>query len=78
MSVEVITTDTQKKKASAAHMRATAKYEAANYDRANIRFPKGTRERIRAHGYTVNGFAVKMVLDGLKKLDGQTDDDTTT
>ena len=57
----------EKKKASAAHMRATAKWEAENYDKALIRFPKGTKERISALGATVNGYVVRATLEQLCK-----------
>jgi len=66
-----------KKKASAAHMRATAKYESKAYDKALIRFPRGTQERIRATGKSVNGFTVKAVLDLLDILERRHDDTTT-
>ena len=54
-------------KVSAAQARATAKWEKNNYDRSLIRFPKGTQERIKATGETINGFVnrlVKAELDG--------------
>ena len=37
----------EKKKASEAHMRATAKWEKENYDKVLVRFPKGTKEKIQ-------------------------------
>jgi hypothetical protein len=55
-------------KVSAAQARATAKWEAANYDRVLIRFPKGTKELIQATGETVNGFTVKAVLEKLQSI----------
>ena len=54
-------------KVSAAQARATAKWEKNNYDRSLIRFPKGTQERIKATGESINGFVnrlVKAALDG--------------
>lgn len=54
-----------KAKASPAHMRATAKWEAANYDKVLIRFPRGTKDRIHATGQSVNGFTVATVLRAL-------------
>ena len=60
----------EKKKATEAHMRATAKYEKENYDKVLIRFPKGTKERIKNIGESVNGFTVKAVLDKLEQLEG--------
>lgn len=56
-------------KASEAQMRATAKWEAANYDKVLIRFPKGTKDRITATGSSVNGFTVSVVLEKLSKLE---------
>lgn len=60
---------TTKTKVSTAHMRATAKWEANNYDKVLIRFPKGTKDRIRAIGETVNGFTVSVVLERLDHLE---------
>ena len=59
----------EKKKASEAHMRATAKYEKENYDKVLIRFPKGTKDRIKDLGESVNGFTVKAVLEKLEQLE---------
>lgn len=58
-----------KRKASAAKMRATAKWEAANYDKVLIRFPRGTKDRIQATGDTVNGFVVRAVLAALAEIE---------
>lgn len=58
-------------KVSAAQARATAKWEKNNYDRSLIRFPKGTQERIKATGETINGFVnrlVKAELDGAQPV----------
>ncbi len=59
----------EKRKVSEAQKRATAKYEAANYDKVLIRFPKGTKERIAATGDTLNGYVVRAVLDKLDNLE---------
>ena len=59
-----------KRKATQAHMRATAKWEAANYDKVLIRFPRGTKDRITATGESVNGFTVAAVLDKLEWMEG--------
>ena len=53
------------KKASAAHMKATAKWEKSNYDKVLIRFPRGTKDRIAATGRTINGYIVETVLQRL-------------
>lgn len=58
-----------KRKASAAKMKATAKWEAANYDKVLIRFPRGTKERITATGESVNGFTVAAVLSKLEWME---------
>ena len=57
----------EKKKASEARMRATAKWESKVYDKALIRFPIGTKERITALGHTLNGYTVKAVLEALER-----------
>lgn len=58
----------EKKKASEAHMRATAKWEKENYDKVLVRFPKGTKEKITATGAkSVNGFIVEAVQEKLNK-----------
>lgn len=38
-----------------------------NYDRVSITLPKGTKERIKAKGETVNGYIVRVVLDDLER-----------
>ena len=56
----------EKRKASEAHMRATAKWEKENYDKVLVRFPKGTKDRINATGAkSVNGFIVNAVQEKL-------------
>ena len=39
------------------------------WDTVSCRLPKGTRERIAKHGFTVNGFINTVVLDKLKELE---------
>lgn len=48
-----------------ARNRATAKYTAAHYDTGNYKLPKGTKERIKAQGSTVNGYINRSVLFAL-------------
>ena len=56
------------KKKTAAQMRATVKWEAANYDKFLARFPKGTKDRIIASGAkSINGYIVECVLNDLEK-----------
>ena len=40
------------------------------YDRVSVTLPKGTTERIKATGNSVNGYIKDVVLADLKKLDG--------
>lgn len=56
---------TEKRKATAAHMKATAKYEQKAYDKILLRLPKGTKERIQAVSDSVNGYVVGSVLNSL-------------
>lgn len=57
----------EKKKASAAHIRATAKWERENYDKVLVRFPKGTKEKIiNSDAKSVNSFIVDAVHEKLK------------
>ena len=57
----------EKKKASEAHMRATAKWEKENYDKVLVRFPKGTKEKIAGTGNSLNGFIVSAVNEKLER-----------
>ena len=57
--------ETPKRKASPARMAANERWENKAYDKALIRFPKGTRERIKATGQSVNGYVVRVVLASL-------------
>lgn len=57
----------EKKKASEAHMRATAKWEKENYDKVLVRFPKGTKDEILNSGAkSINSFIVEAVKEKLK------------
>ena len=57
----------EKRKASEAHMRATAKWEKENYDKVLVRFPKGTKEKIASTGNSLNGFIVSAVNEKLER-----------
>ncbi len=58
----------EKKKASAAHIRATTKWEKENYDKVLVRFPKGTKDKIINSGAkSVNGYIVEAVKEKLIK-----------
>ena len=61
-------------KVTPAQARATAKWEAANYDRVLIRFPIGTKERITSlTGETLNGFVNRLVKAELERLESKED-----
>lgn len=53
------------KKKTQKQMDYVAQWEAANYDKVLIRFPRGTKDRIQATGQSVNGFTVAAVLRAL-------------
>lgn len=58
----------EKKKASAAHIRATTKWEKENYDKVLVRFPKGTKDKILDSGAkSVNGYIVDAVNEKLNR-----------
>lgn len=52
---------------SKAQKAATAKYEKENYDKILVRFPKGTKEKIKVKSDSVNGFIVDAVNKELEK-----------
>ena len=58
----------EKKKATAAHMKATAKYEKKAYFKTLVRFPAGKETEIRAAaGDSLNGFIVAAVLEKMAR-----------
>jgi hypothetical protein len=64
---------TDKEIAEKARERAKKQNEAAknNWDCISCRLPKGTKDRIQALGYTVNGFLNAIVLAELEKLEAE-------
>ena len=56
---------------SKANQRAVNKYVKNNYDRINVTFKKGTKERIQAaaaaQGESVNAYIVRLVLASLEE-----------
>ena len=40
-----------------------------NYDRVSVTLPKGTKERIKAKGESINGFIIRSVLADLDRLE---------
>lgn len=70
---------------SEAQRRAVAKYNAANYDRIELRVEKGRKEQIQAaaeaRGESVNGFINRLISDALEEESGaaeQSDASDTT
>lgn len=59
---------------SEAQRRAVAKYNAANYDRIELRVEKGRKEQIQAaaeaRGESVNGFINRLISDALDTENG--------
>ena len=54
---------------SKAAQEATRRYEDKTYDRVLVLFPKGTKERIKTTGDSINGFTVRAVLDKLNMIE---------
>ena len=59
---------------SKAQMRATTKYESANYDKVLVRLPKGRRAEIQEHaksaGQSLNAFIVDAVDEKIAQKAG--------
>ena len=55
---------------SDAHKRAVAKYNTANYDRVELRLPKGKKEGIKAHaeaqGESLNAFINRAINEAME------------
>ncbi len=41
------------------------------YDRVSVTLPKGTRDKIISHGYTINGFINDIVIKKLSELENK-------
>lgn len=56
---------------SKAQIKATTKYESANYDKILLRLPKGSREEIKeiaaAAGESVNGYILAAVDERMQR-----------
>lgn len=61
----------EKKKISAAQQRAVAKYNAANYDRVELRLEKGQKDVVKAHAETLseslNGFINRAIMETMER-----------
>lgn len=53
---------------SKAAQKATEKYRKKTYDRIEVIAPKGTKERIRQTGKTINGFVNELIEKKLEEL----------
>ena len=59
----------EKKKASAARLRANAKYDKKAYFKTLVRFPKDTEDIIRAAaGDSLNGFITAAVYEKIERM----------
>ena len=60
-----------KKKISEAQRRAVAKYNAANYDRVELRMDKGRKDEVKAHaetqGESLNAFINRAILETMER-----------
>ena len=62
-----------------AQKRLEAQYKRQNefiknsYDRISVTLPKGTKDRIKATGETVNGYISRVVLDELNRTEAAND-----
>lgn len=58
---------------SPSQRKAVAKYNAANYDRIELRVEKGQKETIKAHaerrGETLNGFVNRAIAEAIERDD---------
>lgn len=55
------------------YTRAAIKRYQDKHDRSNINFPKGTIQRIKAQGKSVNGLVNELVADWLDKQESNQD-----
>ena len=67
-----------KKKISEAQRRAVAKYNAANYDRVELRLDKGRKEVVKAHadtqGESLNAFINRAITETIARDSAATAD----
>ena len=60
-----------KKKISEAQRRAVAKYNAANYDRVELRLDKGRKDTVKAHadtqGESLNAFINRAITETMER-----------
>lgn len=67
----------EKKKISEAQRRAVAKYNAANYDRVELRLDKGQKELVKVHaeaqGESLNGFINRAITETMERDNAATE-----
>ena len=65
------TLEETKKKVSEAQRRAVAKYNAANYDRVELRLDKGRKDTVKAHaeirGESLNAFINRAINETMER-----------
>ncbi len=70
--------DETKKKVSEAQRRAVAKYNAANYDRVELRLDKGRKDTVKAHaetqGESLNAFINRAITETMERETATTAD----
>ena len=70
----------EKKKVSEAQRRAVAKYNAANYDRVELRLEKGQKAVAKAHaerqGESLNGFINRVIAEAIEREQAETTEAT--
>lgn len=73
--------DSSTKKISDAQRRAVAKYNAANYDRVELRLEKGQKDIIKSHaeskGESLNAFINRAIAETVSRDKARTDADAT-
>ena len=73
--------DSSAKKISDAQRRAVAKYNAANYDRGELRLEKGQKDIIKSHaeskGESLNAFINRAIAETVSRDKARTDADAT-
>lgn len=47
--------------------KAVAKFDAEKVDKATIRFPKGTKDKIQAAGRSLNSYTVEAVIEKMDR-----------
>lgn len=64
-----------------AQQRATAKYVKENYDRIEVKVPKGEKDRLKAHaermGESLNGFIQRSITEAMERDKGSVSSDHT-